>query len=182
MSVFFDDPAGLRVWFKKNHKKALELKIGFRIAKNGAGGLTWEEAVDEALCFGWIDGVRKNIDKNTYYIRFTPRRAGSTWSARNIERIAELEKQGRMTKAGLVAFAARTQAKSRTYSYEQDQDPVLPAPMTAELKRHPAPWSAFQKMPPSHRRKWVWWVVSAKQEETRARRFEKLIHDLSRPK
>jgi uncharacterized protein YdeI (YjbR/CyaY-like superfamily) len=180
MAIVFDDHAGLRVWFKKNHLKAQELKIGFRIAKNGAGGLTWAEAVDEALCFGWIDGVRKNIDATAYYIRFTPRKPGSVWSARNIERVAELQAQGRMTKAGLAAFAKRSEAKSRTYSYEQAAEPVLPGPMLAELKRHPGPWSAFQKMPPSHRRKWAWWVISAKQEETRARRFAKLLLDLTR--
>jgi hypothetical protein len=123
--------------------------------------MTWPQAVDEALCFGWIDGVRRRVDDDRYQIRFTPRKPGSTWSAVNIDRFAELQKQGRVTPAGIAAFEQRTEKKSRTYSYEQAESPEFNPAETKEFKRNKPAWAFFEALPPSYRRKVVWWIRSA---------------------
>ena len=137
--------------------------------------MTWPEAVDEALCFGWIDGVRKSIDETSYANRFTPRNTRSTWSAVNIKRVQELIAQGRMRPAGLKAFAARVEESSGIYSYEQRDAVELGDAYERRFRDNQAAWDFFQAQPPSYRKVAIWWVVSAKKEETRQRRLTALI-------
>jgi uncharacterized protein YdeI (YjbR/CyaY-like superfamily) len=141
--------------------------------------MTWPESVDEALCAGWIDGIRKRIDAESYMIRFTPRRRASIWSAVNIKRVALLTNEKRMLPAGLAAFANRRKNRSGTYSYEQRSE-QLPEPYAACLRKNKKAWEFFQAQPPSYRKAMGWWVVSAKREETRQKRLEKLIAESGR--
>ena len=173
--TFFKDAASLRAWLEEHGSQASELIVGFVKTHTGKATLTWPQAVDEALCFGWIDGVRTSIDENHYKIRFSPRKPSSRWSAVNIKRVPELEAEGRMTKAGLAAFALRTEARSRTGSYEQQEFPELSEAETAQFKKNKAAWAFYEKLPPSYRRKVNWLIISAKQEATRARRFSALV-------
>ena len=139
--------------------------------------MTWPQAVDEALCFGWIDGVRKSIDETSYANRFTPRKARSTWSAVNIRRAHELIAEGRMRPAGLRAFAARAEERSGIYSYEQRGDAQLTDAQESQFQTNQAAWDFFQTQAASYRKTAIWWVVSAKKEETRQRRLTALIED-----
>lgn len=173
---FFRSPADLRRWFDKYHAKAKELWVGYYKKGSGKPSITWPESVDEALCVGWIDGIRKSIDNDSYRIRFTPRRPGSTWSAVNIRRVQALTEQARMKPAGLEAFQARREYRSGIYSYEQ-RPHEFDEPYLSIFKKNKAAWEFFQKQPPSHRRTCVWWVISAKKEETRLKRLESLIKD-----
>ncbi|MDQ4004845.1 MAG: YdeI/OmpD-associated family protein, partial [Actinomycetota bacterium] len=141
----------------------------------GLPSITWPEAVDEALCFGWIDGIRKSIDDTSYKNRFTPRRSGSTWSVVNIRRVQELIELGRMHSAGLKAFEARKEERSGIYSYEQRHLVGLEPAHEGRFRANEKAWAYFQASPPSYRKAAVWWVVSAKQEGTRLRRLEQLI-------
>jgi len=175
LPTFFKDAAALRAWFAEHSTHASELIAGFVKTHTGAATLTWPQAVDEALCFGWIDGVRTSIDENHYKIRFSPRKPNSNWSAVNIKRVPELEAEGRMTRAGLAVFALRTEAKSRTASYEQKEFPELSAAETAEFKKNKEAWAFYEALPPSYRRKVNWLIISAKQEATRAKRFSALV-------
>jgi uncharacterized protein YdeI (YjbR/CyaY-like superfamily) len=175
--VFFETPAAFRRWLSRNHTRADELWVGFRKRATGLPSLTWPQSVDEALCFGWIDGLRKSIDEGSYKIRFTPRRPGSVWSKVNIGRVAELTRLGRMSPAGQAAFARRTEAESLPYSYEQRHTATFPAPYLAKLRASKAAWAYYEARPPSYRRNCVRWVMSAKQEETRERRLAVLIAD-----
>jgi uncharacterized protein YdeI (YjbR/CyaY-like superfamily) len=174
VTTFFSTPNDLRAWFRKNHVIAAELWIGFYKKHTGKPSITWPESVDEALCVGWIDGIRKGIDEESYMIRFTPRRHGSIWSAVNIKRVEALTNEKRMQPAGLAAFADRRENKSGIYSYEQRSE-QLPEPYASLLRKNKKAWEFFQAQPPSYRKTIGWWVVSAKQEETRRKRLEKLI-------
>ena len=156
------------------HATERELWIGFYKKNSGKPSITWPESVDEALCVGWIDGIRKSIDEESYMIRFTPRRRGSIWSAVNIKRVEVLTNEKRMRPAGLAAFAARRENKSGIYSYEQRSE-QLPEPYASRLRRNQKAWKFFQAQPPSYRKTIAWWVVSAKQEKTRQKRLQKLI-------
>jgi uncharacterized protein YdeI (YjbR/CyaY-like superfamily) len=173
--TFFKDAKALRAWLSEHSANASELVVGFVKTHTGKATLTWPLAVDEALCFGWIDGVRTSIDENHYKIRFSPRKPNSRWSAVNIKRVPELEAEGRMTKAGLDVFALRTEARSRTGSYEQKEFPELSAVEVAEFRKNSSAWAFYQKLPPSYRRKVNWLIISAKQETTRAKRFTALV-------
>ena len=173
---FFKTPSDFRKWLAAHHATETELWVGFYKKDSGKASITWPQSVDEALCFGWIDGIRKNIDEVSYKIRFTPRKQRSTWSAVNIKRVPELTEQGLMEAAGLKAFAARQENRSGIYSYEQ-RTPELPAQYARKLKKNAAAWKFFQAQPPSYRKAVNWWVVSAKQEETRLKRLDKLIDD-----
>jgi uncharacterized protein YdeI (YjbR/CyaY-like superfamily) len=173
---FFPRASAFRVWLARNHAAATELLVGFHKKGSGRPSMTWPESVDEALCFGWIDGVRRRVDDDSYSIRFSPRRARSIWSAINIKRAEELDALGRMKPAGLRAFAARQENRSGIYSYEQRPD-TLPEPYAGKLRKHRAAWKFFMDQSPSYRRKLGWWVVSAKKEETRLARLAKLIDD-----
>ena len=172
--TFFKTPTDLRKWFEKYHDKEQELLVGFYKKDSGKPSITWPQSVDEALCFGWIDGIRKSLDEVSYTIRFTPRRARSTWSAVNIKRVGELTKQGQMMPGGLEAFAARQENRSGIYSYEQ-RNPELPYPYRRLLKKNKVAWNFFEGQPQSYRKAANWWVLSAKKEETRLKRLDKLI-------
>jgi uncharacterized protein YdeI (YjbR/CyaY-like superfamily) len=172
--TFFPTPAAFRAWLKKHHKTADELWVGYYRKDSGKPTITWQESVDEALCFGWIDGIRKKISDEAYTNRFTPRRPGSNWSAINIAKVQELTRQKRVQPAGLAAFAKRTEAKSRVYSYEQ-VSLALFEQLEKKFRANKKAWAFFEKQPPSYRRLMTGWVNGAKQEETRLRRLDKLI-------
>ena len=172
---FFKSAKDFRKWLEKNHAKADELLVGFTRQTVDRTAMTWPESVDVALCFGWIDGIRRRIDEFSYSIRFTPRRTGSTWSARNIERMSDLIAQGLVADAGLMAFEKRQEEKSRTYAFEQKDDPVFSADQLTTFKKEKSAWKFFQSQSPSWKKRVTWWVISAKKEETRIRRLNKLI-------
>jgi uncharacterized protein YdeI (YjbR/CyaY-like superfamily) len=176
---FFPTPADLRKWFKKNHATAQELWVGFYKVGSGKPSITWPESVDEALCVGWIDGIRKTIDDESYKIRFTPRKKVSTWSAVNIRRVKALTEGKRMQPAGLRAFEARRENRSGTYSYEQ-RSTEFDEPYLSLMKKNKAAWTFFEAQPPSYRKTLIWYVVSAKQEETRLKRLKILIEASAR--
>ena len=174
--TFFKTPAEFRAWLKKNHKTAAELFVGYYRKSSGKPSITWQESVDEALCFGWIDGVRHRQGDDAYSNRFTPRRPGSNWSAININRVAELTKLKRMQPAGLAAFARRTEAKSRVYHYEQTDIPKFEPKLEKLFKANKKAWDFFnQRLPPYYRRGETRWVCSAKSEDTKLRRLAKVI-------
>ena len=171
---FFRTPAQFRAWLQEHHGSAGELLVGFYKNRSGRPSITWPESVAEALCFGWIDGVRRRLDAVSYSIRFTPRRPGSSWSAVNIRKVKALGAAGRMQAAGLRAFRARRAARSGQYSYEQRPAQLL-EPYAGSLRRNAAAHRFFMAQAPSYRRAATWWVISAKQEATRARRAATLI-------
>jgi uncharacterized protein YdeI (YjbR/CyaY-like superfamily) len=174
--VFFESPAGFRKWLEEHHATARELWVGYYKKSSGRPSMTWQESVDQALCFGWIDGIRKSLDEVSYTNRFTPRKRGSTWSAVNVKRAQALIDEGLMRPAGLRAFEARVENRSGIYSYEQRSD-RLDEPYERLLERNKAAWKFFQAQTPSYRKAAGWWVVSARKEETRLKRLEKLIED-----
>lgn len=180
--IFFKTPANLRRWFEKNHHKQSEQWIGFYKKNSGKQSITWPESVDQALCFGWIDGVRKSLESDRYTIRFTPRKQTSIWSAVNIRRFSELQRLGVMTGAGLEIFQKRDVKKSNLYSFEQRKNPKLPAAFLRRFTSNAKAWEYFSSMPPWYRRTSTWWVISAKQEPTRLKRLAQLIHDSERKK
>ncbi|MGH7535289.1 MAG: YdeI/OmpD-associated family protein [Gemmatimonadales bacterium] len=174
-ATFFQTPADLRDWLDAHRGTVRELLIGFYKKGSGKAGITYQEALDEALCVGWIDGVRRTIDHQRYTIRFAPRKTTSAWSAINIARVAELTRQGRMRASGLQAFDARDPKRSG-YSYERNITELDPG-SEKKLRSNRKAWAYFQSQPPSYQRTARWWVASAKKEETRARRLEALISD-----
>ncbi|HXW03656.1 MAG TPA: YdeI/OmpD-associated family protein, partial [Vicinamibacterales bacterium] len=173
---FFATAADLRAWFDRHAESARELWVGYYKRSTGRRSVTWSESVDEALCVGWIDGIRRSLDAARYVNRFTPRRKGSVWSAVNIRKAEQLIREGRMRAAGLAAFEARRENRSGIYSYEQRRDRLEP-PYEGLLRKQKAAWVFFQSQPASYRKAVGWWVVSAKREETRLRRLEQLIDD-----
>jgi len=175
--LFFPSPADFRAWLEKNHQQARELLVGFHKRDSGKPSITWPEAVDQALCFGWIDGVRRSFGPSAYTIRFSPRKPSSTWSAINIGRAKELTAQGLMRPAGLAAFEARLAKKSAVYSYEQRASAQFDAAAERRFRANRAAWEFFEQQPPGYRRTDTYWVVTAKREETRARRLAILIAD-----
>jgi len=174
--VFFDSPGDFRRWLAENHASADELWVGYYKKATGKQVLTWEQSVDEALCFGWIDGIRRTVDGESYTNRFTPRRSGSHWSRVNLERVAVLIEEGRMTPAGLEAYEARDPEKSGRYSFELERASFTQAQKAAFTSRSEA-WVFWNSQPPGYRKQATWWVVSAKREETRERRLATLIDD-----
>ncbi len=173
---FFATPAELRDWFDANHETADELWLGYYRKSTGRPSVDWSQAVDEALCVGWIDGVRRSVDDTRHVQRFTPRRKGSTWSAINVAKVATLTNEGRMRPAGLAAFEARTAANTAIYSYERAAAAFSPDE-EARLRAKPAAWADWEARPPSYRRAVTHWVTSAKGAATRERRLEALIAD-----
>lgn len=178
---FFRTPTDFETWLEKNHATATELWVGFYKRDSRKPSITWPESVDQALCFGWIDGIRKRVDEISYQIRFTPRRRGSIWSAINIKRAEELVRQKQMRPSGLKAFAARIENKSGIYSYEQRNTGLI-EPYAKLLKKNKAAWTFFQEQAPSYRKMIGWWIVSAKKEETRMARLAKLISESAKGK
>jgi uncharacterized protein YdeI (YjbR/CyaY-like superfamily) len=172
--TFFPTPADLRRWLKKNHAKVAELWVGFHKKGTGRPSITWPEAVDEALCFGWIDGVRYRIDDSSYRIRFTPRKPKSIWSNVNVKRVAALKNLGRMLPAGLAAFAKADPKRAGVYSFER-KNAALGAAYEKQFKANKKAWEFFRSLAPSYQRLATWWVISAKREETRRRRLDSLI-------
>ena len=175
--VFFAGPAELRAWLQQHHESERELLVGYYRKGVDKPTLTWPQSVDEALCFGWIDGVRRRIDDESYCIRFTPRKARSTWSAVNTARVPELAAEGRMTEAGLRAFEARTADNSAVYSYDAKDPGELDAQQLTALRADPAAWAFWEKQAPSYRKAVVHWMTTAKRPETRDRRLATLIED-----
>ncbi len=173
---FFKTPAQFRKWLEKNQATAQELWAGFHKKDSGKPSITWPESVDEALCFGWIDGIRKNVDETSYTIRFTRRKTGSIWSAVNIKRAQELIELGRMQPSGLLAFQNRKEDRSRVYAYEQ-QGPSLGDEYEKRMQANPTAWKFFRGQAPWYQRTATWWVISAKQEVTRLKRLDQLIAD-----
>jgi uncharacterized protein YdeI (YjbR/CyaY-like superfamily) len=173
--VFFENAEDFRAWLAAHAHKATELLVGFHKVGTGNPCMTWSESVDQALCYGWIDGVRKRVDDATYTIRFTPRKAGSIWSAVNIDKVATLREQGLMTPAGEAAFAQRSEDRSRVYSHERETPAELSPEDLARFRRHKAAWAFFEACPPGARKRMLHVVTSAKKPETRAARLDRLI-------
>jgi len=173
--TFFPTPSDFRAWFESHHDKFQELFVGFHKKSSGKPSITWPESVDAALCFGWIDGVRKSIDDTSYTIRFTPRRPTSTWSAVNIKRVQQLRKMGLMHPAGLKAFAARSAKKSAIYSYEQRKSARFTREQAKQFRANKAAWEFFRSQAPWYQRVTTYWVISAKMEETKHKRLSLLI-------
>lgn len=174
--VFFSSQQLFHKWLQKNHNKATELWVGFYSVKSGKPSITYKEALDEALCFGWIDGIRKNVDAESYTIRFTPRKKKSIWSNVNTKRMKELIEQGKVQEPGLEAFKQRTAEKAGVYSFEQDSHSLSPA-FLKKLKANKKAWKYFSAKAPWYQRTSIHWVMSAKQEATRVKRLETLIRD-----
>jgi uncharacterized protein YdeI (YjbR/CyaY-like superfamily) len=173
---FFRSPAELRQWFEANHATEVELWVGYYKKDTGKPSITWPESVDQALCFGWIDGIRKRIDEISYMIRFTPRKPRSIWSAVNIRRAGELIKLDLMHPRGLAAYEAREENRSGIYSYEQ-RSAELPDQYAKQLQKNKNAWKFYQTQPASYRKAVNWWILCAKTEETRLRRLGMLIAD-----
>lgn len=174
--VFFSKQSQFRKWMEKNHNKTSELWVGFYKVDSGLDSITWPQAVDEALCFGWIDGIRKSIDTVSYMIRFTPRKTKSTWSVVNIKRAKELTKLGFMHPSGLTVFKNRDEKRSNQYSFEQ-KSVKLDMSYEKKFRDNVKAWKNFESMSPSYKKAAIWWVMNAKQEETRLRRLTTLIKD-----
>jgi uncharacterized protein YdeI (YjbR/CyaY-like superfamily) len=174
---FFATPARFRAWLEAHHAKQTELLVGFYKKGSGKPSITWPESVDEALCFGWIDGVRRSLGDDAYTIRFTPRRPKSIWSAVNVARVAELEQLGKMAPRGLRAFAARTPERTGVYSFERHAAAKLTPAQDRQLRANRKAAAFLDAQPPWYRRATTHWVISAKREETRARRLAHLIRD-----
>lgn len=175
---FFATPAAFRRWLEQHHAKKSELQVGFYKKTSGRKGVSYLEAVEEALCFGWIDGVMRSIDAERYAHRFTPRKAGSIWSNLNVERVARLTAAGRMHAAGLTAFAARTAARTGIYAFEnRDRPHALPRDFERRFRAHAAAWTFFLAQPAGYRRLAIFKVTSPRRAETRERWLERLIAD-----
>lgn len=174
--TFFAKPSDFRKWLEKNHATETVLFVGFYKVGSRKPSMTWSQSVDEALCFGWIDGVRKSIDDDSYHIRFTPRKPTSIWSAVNIKKIEELTKQGLMHPAGIASFANRRESKSAIYSHENEEAEFSPE-FKKQFKANKKAWDYFQSLAPSYRKPSVNWVMSAKQETTKQKRLQELMAD-----
>lgn len=174
---YFETPEDFRVWLAEHHTSAEELWVGYWKKATGYQSVTWEETVDEALCHGWIDGIRKTVDDEAYTIRFTPRRVTSVWSRRNIDRYAFLSKAGRVLPAGQAAWSKRRKDRSGVYSFEQDQELTLSTEYLKRLQAHDEARRFWDASPPGYRKRASHWVMSAKREETRERRLDALVRD-----
>jgi uncharacterized protein YdeI (YjbR/CyaY-like superfamily) len=176
-AIYFPSPTKFREWLAEHHDTARELWVGFHKKETGRPSLTWPESVDEALCFGWIDGIRKSVSVEAYVIRFTPRKPTSIWSNVNITKARALVEGGRMRPAGLRAFEARDSKKSGVYAFEQRKKARLAPSEQKQFRANKKAWKFFEEQPPGYRRIAAWWIISAKRPETRARRLATLIDD-----
>jgi uncharacterized protein YdeI (YjbR/CyaY-like superfamily) len=175
--IFFAAPEEFRAWLEEHHATASELLAGFHKKSTGRPTMTWTESVREALCFGWIDGIRRSLGDESYTVRFTPRKPRSNWSSRNVRHVEELIREGLMTPAGLAAYEARTPERTGVYAFEQRHAARLEPEQEERFRADPKAWEFFQAQPASYRQTAIYWVVSAKREETRARRLATLISD-----
>jgi uncharacterized protein YdeI (YjbR/CyaY-like superfamily) len=173
--TFFADAQAFRAWLAMHAATAAELLVGFHKVGSGQPCMRWSESVDEALCFGWIDGRRQSIDDGTYSIRFTPRKASSIWSVVNIAKMDKLRAQGKMTPAGEAAFALRVAAKSGIYAHERSDVPVLLDAERERFQQDAAAWAYFQAAPPGYRKLMLHWITKAKREQTRSKRLAQLV-------
>ncbi len=174
--TFFPTPAQFREWLVDNHDKITELVVGYYKVGSGKPSMTWSQSVDEALCFGWIDGVRRSIDADSYCIRFTPRKPKSIWSAVNIQKVEDLTQQGLMHPAGVAAYSKRQASKSKIYAYEQEQI-SLSDELEQTFRANKQAWTNFQKLSLSYRKMAINWVMSARQNTTALKRLGELIND-----
>ena len=174
---YFATPAAFRAWLEEHHATVTELLVGFHKTTSGKPSMTWPESVDEVLCFGWIDGVRRSLGATAYTIRFTPRKPTSIWSAINVAKVTALRAAGKMRPAGEAAFAKRTAAKTGVYSFERNKTAVLPPDQAARLAANAKATAWFAAQAPWYQRTAIHWVISAKQEATRERRFAQLVRD-----
>ncbi len=175
-TIYFDSPEAFYRWLEEHHQTETVVWVGYYKKHTGIPSLTWPESVDQALCFGWIDGLRHTVDDQRYRIRFTPRKATSNWSDVNVKRYAELVKEKKIQPAGKAAWARKKKEKSGVYSFEQNPDKLtLPEEYETILKKDKKAWAFFQSLTPSVLKPSIWWVVSAKQETTRQRRLAELI-------
>lgn len=174
MPQFFPTPKDFRAWLERHHATQSELIVGFYRKGCGKPSITWPESVEEALCFGWIDGVRRKLDDDSYTIRFTPRKTKSIWSKINLATMERLIASGRIAPAGLKVFESRDQDKTNLYSFEREAASLAPE-QQEQFRKHPKAWRFFEAQVPSYRKPAIWWVVSAKQEATRAKRLATLI-------
>jgi len=172
---FFETPAEFRAWLSANHESATEIGVVFHKKASGKSSMTWSDAVDQALCFGWIDSVARRIDETSRVQRFTPRKPKSNWSAVNIKKVEELTARGLMAPAGLAAFGRREDARSSVYSYENRHLASLDAERESKFQARKKAWEFFGKQPPSYRQTAIYWVMNAKREETRSNRLARLI-------
>lgn len=175
--IFFEAPERLRAWLEQHHASERELWVGYAKKGTGIPSITWPESVDEALCYGWIDGIRKSIDERSYCIRFTPRKPRSNWSAVNLARVEVLAREGRMRPSGMRVYQERVEGSEANYSHEQRHNIALSADDLLRFQEHAAAWAFFQAQPPGYRRIAIHWVVSAKQPATQQRRLATLIED-----
>jgi uncharacterized protein YdeI (YjbR/CyaY-like superfamily) len=175
--TFFATPAQFRVWLEEHHERASELLVGYYKKRSGRPSITWPESVDQALCFGWIDGVRRSLGDEAYTIRFTPRKPRSNWSAVNVVRMQELVAEGLVHPAGQAAFERRSDDRTAIYAYEQRRNAQLPEAYERRLRANAAAAEFFDSRPPWYRRTAIHWVISAKREATRERRLAELIED-----
>ncbi len=173
--TFFKNASDFREWLVKHHETENELQVGFYKKKSGKEGITYEESVEQALCFGWIDGITHGIDELSYMIRFTPRRAKSNWSATNIRIVERLKKEGLMEPAGDKAYQARTDAKSAVYSYEQKKDPQLASEYEKIFKANKKAWDFFQQQAAWYKKTITHWIMTAKHEDTKQKRLTQVI-------
>ncbi len=173
---FFETPEKFRKWLEKNHRLEKELLVGFYKVGSGKPSMNWSQSVDQALCFGWIDGVRKSIDHESYSIRFTPRKSTSIWSAVNIKKMEELTKSGLMRPEGLKAFELRKPERSAIYSHEKELATLYPN-YEKQFKANEKAWEFFNSQAPSYKKVMLHWITSAKQEKTRLSRLEKTIKE-----
>lgn len=174
--IYFSSQEEFRKWLEENHMSSTELLVGFYKVKSKKPSMTWSESVDQALCFGWIDGVRKSVDEESYQIRFTPRKSTSIWSAVNIKKVEELTEKGMMFPAGITAFKNRKDHKSRIYSHENEPT-EFPQEFLEQFKTNQKAWQYFENLAPSYKKTSMFWVMSAKQETTQLKRLQQLITD-----
>ena len=175
--TFFSSPEKFRRWLEQNHDRESELLIGFHKKSSGKKSVTYAEALDEALCFGWIDGVRRNLDETSYTIRFTPRKPRSIWSNVNVNHVERLKKEGRMHAAGLEAYARRDPERTGIYAFENKPKQLSPA-YEKTFRQNKKAWKFFEEaMPPSLKRTTIFWIMSAKKEETQLRRLKHVIEN-----
>jgi uncharacterized protein YdeI (YjbR/CyaY-like superfamily) len=175
-AVYFPDSKAFRSWLEGHHQDTDELWVGYHKKATGKPSMTWPESVDQALCFGWIDGIRKSVDEERYMIRFTPRRPNSHWSRVNLDKYEILLQDGLVEPEGIAAFERRKSDRTAQYSYEREEPALTPDQLTI-FQQNPAAWVFFQAEPAGYRRTAVAWVNSAKREETRSRRLTTLITD-----
>lgn len=173
-NIFFKSPSDLRKWFEKNHETEKELFVGFYKVHTKKPTITWSQSVDQAICFGWIDGIRRSIDDESYQIRFTPRNPRSNWSEINIEKFKQLKKLGLIKPKGLAAFSKLREEKSKKYSYERNSSKLSPA-FENEIKKNTTAWDYFNNLAPSYKKASIHWVMSAKRLETQLKRLKILI-------